>query len=285
MFKQIAVIINPHATQEHPILAALNRAFRGHDATWDAYITKGPGDEARLTRQAVDDGADLVAVYGGDGTVIAVAHALEGSDVPLAIIPGGMANLLAQELGISLDPGEAIAHFLADDPPLVALDKGLLNGDPFWVRVSAGLPAEMVKGGEAAHQDSEGMLAYVAGALESATRFSPADYNLTLDGETFTAQGVALLVMNTCRMGVRALPLVPGCAVGDGKLDVVLVGAAELPELFSLEPGLIQHWQVQEAQISVQPMQTVTKDDTVVSVEDIHITLVPGALRVVAGAA
>ena len=53
---------------------------------------------AGLARGAIRAGASLVFAVGGDGTVRACAEALAGTDVPLAIVPRGTANLAARAL-------------------------------------------------------------------------------------------------------------------------------------------------------------------------------------------
>jgi diacylglycerol kinase family enzyme len=50
-----------------------------------------------LAREHVAQGADLIVVAGGDGTINEAAEGMVGSDVPLAILPGGTANVLAME--------------------------------------------------------------------------------------------------------------------------------------------------------------------------------------------
>ncbi len=50
-------------------------------------------------RQALAEGADVVFVWGGDGTVQRCVDVLAGSEVPLAVIPAGTANLMARNLG------------------------------------------------------------------------------------------------------------------------------------------------------------------------------------------
>ena len=54
----------------------------------------------KRVRAALDAGADLVIVWGGDGMVQRCIDALAGSDAAIAIIPAGTANLFASNLGI-----------------------------------------------------------------------------------------------------------------------------------------------------------------------------------------
>jgi diacylglycerol kinase family enzyme len=65
----------------------------------------GPGQ----ARSAVAAGARMVVAAGGDGTVRACAHALAGTQVPLAIVPLGTANLAARALGVPPRTGGALA--------------------------------------------------------------------------------------------------------------------------------------------------------------------------------
>ena len=69
--------------------------------TWEVSVAQPDDDLPALTRDAVQDGADVVAAYGGDGTVSGVAEGLLGTGVPLAVLPGGTANVLSAELGLS----------------------------------------------------------------------------------------------------------------------------------------------------------------------------------------
>src|SRR5271170_5870807 len=62
--------------------------------------TTGPGSATGIARHAVAQNRELVIACGGDGTVNEVINGLAGSNVPMALLPAGTANILAKELGI-----------------------------------------------------------------------------------------------------------------------------------------------------------------------------------------
>ena len=57
----------------------------------------------KCVQRALDDGADLLFVWGGDGMVQRCIDAVGDAPVPLAILPAGTGNLLARNLGIPID--------------------------------------------------------------------------------------------------------------------------------------------------------------------------------------
>src|SRR5271165_7532153 len=69
--------------------------------------TTGPGHATEIAQQATRDKRQLVIACGGDGTlnevVNGLASAQNGHRVPLALLPGGTANILAKELNVSWD--------------------------------------------------------------------------------------------------------------------------------------------------------------------------------------
>ena len=82
-----------HIEEARRILAAA-----GIDA--EPQPTQSPGAATELARRAVERRRQLVIVCGGDGTVNEAVNGLAGSQVPLAVLPAGTANVLAKELGI-----------------------------------------------------------------------------------------------------------------------------------------------------------------------------------------
>jgi len=68
----------------------------GHHVT--VAPTTGPQTAGTMAREYVSKGAELVLAAGGDGTINEVAEGLVGTEVPLGILPGGTANVLATEM-------------------------------------------------------------------------------------------------------------------------------------------------------------------------------------------
>src|SRR6266851_6337420 len=69
--------------------------------------TRGPGDATEIAHRASAEGRQLVIACGGDGTLNEIVNGLatqqNGHRVPLALLPGGTANILAKELDLPWD--------------------------------------------------------------------------------------------------------------------------------------------------------------------------------------
>src|SRR5215831_16299111 len=105
-----AIVINRTLVRDR---AGFHRRCRDAAAAsgWEPSFLETTVDERGLglARAAVAAGARMVVAAGGDGTVRACAHALAGTQVPLAIVPLGTANLTARALGVPTRIGAALA--------------------------------------------------------------------------------------------------------------------------------------------------------------------------------
>lgn len=75
-----------------------SRVLRKAGITAELAATTRPDMAQDLARQAAASDVDLVLVCGGDGTINEVINGLAPSEIPLGILPGGTANILAREL-------------------------------------------------------------------------------------------------------------------------------------------------------------------------------------------
>lgn len=107
---------------------------------------------------ALSDPAEIIVAAGGDGTVLAVAEALLGTDKTLAVLPLGTFNGLARDLRLPLDLPGAVAALSALEPRLI--DVGEVNGRPFLHNVLVGLIPGIAVGRELMREKA-GLLARI----------------------------------------------------------------------------------------------------------------------------
>lgn len=290
--RRVHVVVNPAAGQDQPILKILNTTLQAAGVDWDVLITKEAGDARRLAQEAVTAGADVVAVHGGDGTVMEVASGLIGSSVPFAILPGGTANVMSLELGIPTDLAEACA--LVVDPAAVVriLDVGQVGDHCFLLRASIGFEAAMVEGADRELKDRLGVFAYALSAMQTLNASRIDKYRLNLDGEAVEVEGLACIVANSGMMGVPglSLSLAPDIDISDGLLDVVVVTRSDLPGILSLitnvvtgneNPNIMQRWKVREAVIHADPPLPVQLDGEILAETPVTVRVLPRAVRAI----
>ncbi|MFN8498400.1 MAG: diacylglycerol kinase family protein [Anaerolineae bacterium] len=297
-YKRIHVIINPAAGQDEPVLSSLNRVFQAADVEWEVHVTKQGGDAERFAREAVAAGADCVAVYGGDGTQMEAARGLTGSDVPLAILPGGTANVLSIELGIPGAAEDAAAMITSKPTRRRWVDVGEVNGHRFILRVGLGLEAQMVEGADREKKDRMGVFAYALSALQALRDPQPAHYEMMIDGQRVESDGLSCIITNVRSLGQSGINLPPTVDVSDGKLDVFVIRQADVASVMRMlttvvsgsEPGEnpdgpLQHWQGSAITIVPTPLQSLQVDGEVLQPAPLDIKVIPRAVQIVVPAA
>lgn len=116
----------------------VNRAEGMGAQVWS---TSAERDAASLAGLAVQEGAEVLGVAGGDGTVSAVAAVAADTDRPLLVVPAGTRNHFARDLGLDIRNPEASLRALIDGVPL-CVDLGSIGPHVFVNNVSFGLYAD-----------------------------------------------------------------------------------------------------------------------------------------------
>jgi len=117
----------------------------------------------KAAKKAVDAGADVLFVWGGDGTVQRCIDAAAGSRTAIAILPAGTANLLATHLGLEQDIARCVQAGLHGKRR--PLDVGVVNGERFAVMAGIGIDALLLRAAHHGVKSRLGRLAYLwAGA-------------------------------------------------------------------------------------------------------------------------
>ncbi len=284
--RRIGVVINPAAGRERAILRTLNTVLDELEIDWDAAITHRRGDARRLAEKAAAAGVDAVAIYGGDGSVLEAATGLRGSGVPLAILPGGTANVLSRELGIPGDLTEAL--YLLAEGTIRGVDMGAV-GEQLFFHLGIGFEAEMIKKADRKSKERSGTIAYIFSALRELRSPPTALFTLELDGETVEMEGINCLVTTFGSIGVAGLKLSKKIDVSDGLLDVIVLSKADFNTFLSVATGALasgeighalKQWQIREVRITAEPPQAITVDGEMVKLDDLSIKVVPEAVRI-----
>jgi YegS/Rv2252/BmrU family lipid kinase len=174
-------------------------------------------------KKLLKKGADLIFVWGGDGTVQRVIDAVAGAPVAVAILPAGTANLFATNLGIPKDIAEAVEIGL--NGPRRQLDVGLMNGERFGVMAGTGLDALMIRDADAGLKDKIGRLAYVWTGAKNVRR-SSVKMRIDVDGATwFKGKASCLLVGNVGDV-IGGISAFSDAQPDDGRLNIGVVTAS-----------------------------------------------------------
>lgn len=192
-------------------------------------------EAAALARAAVDDAVDALVVVGGDGMVHLAAQALNGSGVPLGIIPAGTGDDTARSLGIDRrDPRAAADVVIAGRRR--ALDLADVGGRVYVTVLAAGFDSLVA---ERANQLRwpRGPMRYHVATVAELRVFRPLSYSLELDGVQRDLDAILVAVGNTPSYG-GGLRMCEGADPGDGLLDVVLVKPVSRRELVAVYPRL-----------------------------------------------
>jgi diacylglycerol kinase (ATP) len=287
-FKNIHFILNPAAGSGEPILSHINKVFCESGINWDISITQKDGDAAKIAKSLIGK-TDLIAVYGGDGSLTEVAGALYGSKMPMGIIPGGTANVIAKELGIPITTLAALELLKSDSLKIVKVDMGLVNKQPFMIRINLGIMAEMIIQADRKLKDSLGQIAYGVTAIQSLINTEPVNYNILIDGKKFNEKAVALTVTNFGGLGIKSFDLLPGISINDGLLDVILLNDSGFMSVLKVagstllqnDSDVLKHWKCREIIITMDKIVPYICDDLEKTAEKLHIKVVPRAMKIV----
>ena len=209
-------------------------AGAGLDVLWLETSRQDPGQG--VTRQAVAEGVDLVMAQGGDGTVAACVTGLAGTDVPLAVLPGGTGNLLAANFDIPSDVEGAVAVALHGERR--RLDVAAMGEDRFVVMGGIGFDAAMLRDADPRLKERLGAVAYVISGLRQLRRRTTR-FELHLDDAApFTRVGQGVLVGNLGRLQ-GGLPVMPDARPDDGLLDVAVLRTRTLLDWARLAVGVL----------------------------------------------
>jgi len=173
-------------------------------------------------QRALDEGADLLFVWGGDGMVQRSVDAMVGSKAELAIVPAGTANLLATNLGIPQDIEQAVSIGLRGERR--KLDLGRFNGERFAVMAGAGFDALMIQQADGGLKDRLGRVAYVWTGSRN-LRAKPFKARIEVDGVPWYADAASCILVGNVGRLFGGVEVFEDARPDDGVLEIGVVNA------------------------------------------------------------
>jgi len=168
--------------------------------------TTAPGEATALGRRAVDESRQLVIVCGGDGTMNEVVNGLACSQMPLALLPAGTANVLGKELSLPRNLPRAAERILHAPYRRIAL--GLAtpeksSGEPryFLSVAGAGADGALVHAVHPEFKRQAGIFAYWQEGLRQLTRYDFPLFRTSMAGNAMNIDASLVIVGRTKHYG------------------------------------------------------------------------------------
>lgn len=200
-------------------------------------MTDSAEDARRKAYKFVSQGVPLIAVAGGDGTLMNVARVLLGTQTALGILPSGSMNVFARELGIGSHRYDvALSAILGGERK--SIDIFTVNGKPFLQLAGFGPDANIIKHITPKLKRRLGPAAHVVTALQVLKETLPR-ITITTDGGEILCGAQIMLGNGACYGGEAHL--FRNAAYDDGKLDAAIIQRKHIGILMEVLFSMLQH--------------------------------------------
>lgn len=235
--------------------------------TGDALLSQEPGELAGLAHKAVQEGAQLLVVVGGDGSVNEVVNGvgeLDGFD--LAVLPHGTGWDLARSVGIPRRLEDAVGTALAGH--VRKIDLGLVTfrtwagaeGRAYFANVgSAGISGAIAKRANETSKALGGKISYYWSTLAVFLDWQSGDLRVSVDDEIRSGRMIDVLVANG-RYVAGGMMMCPEAEPDDGVFDVLLIGDVTKRDLLFVLPKTYRGNHLPHPRLEVLRGRTVTVD-------------------------
>jgi len=211
--------------------------------TGDALISEESGQLAVLAADAVRQGARLLVVVGGDGSVNEVVNGVAELDgFELAVIPRGTGWDFVRTYRIPRDLDAAIE--IARNGPVREIDLGLVSYrtwagaevQAYFANVaSAGISGAIAQRANEASKALGGKISYYWATLTVFARWQTGEMRVSVDDEIRGGRMIDVVVANGRYLG-GGMMMCPEAEPDDGQLDVLVIGDVTKRDLLFVLP-------------------------------------------------
>jgi len=260
-------------------------------------ITEHAGQATGFARQAAQEGADVVLVSGGDGTVCEAVNGLVGTRTALGVLPTGTGNVWAKELGLPVftltTPNRLLvaAHLLREST-IRAIDVGRANDRHFLLFAGLGLDATVARDMEPRERATKrlGLLPYLVAGVAVAVEFYGVRTVVVVDNKKVIKGRSLFILISNAQLYGGVLRIAPEARLDDGLLDVVIFNGVgpqyTLRHLFSvlggrhLQDPSVKFLRARRVMVDCAKPWPVQIDGDPIGATPMTFQVVPRALRV-----
>ena len=246
--------------------AQIARAAHAAGLRGEAVFSERRGQLRELALEAADEGADLLVVVGGDGTVHEVVNGVAGREgVELALIPRGTGWDFARTHGVPKRLDEALR--IAREGEARAFDLGWatyrsdgVDGSAWFANMaSVGMSGAVAAKANATTKALGGKTSYLLALAAVFARWKNVRLNVAVDDERREA------LMEDCivalgRYLAGGMMITPDAEPDDGLFDVLVIGDMTRSELVRVMPKIYRGTHLPHPKGEVLRGTTVTID-------------------------
>ncbi|MGB7624482.1 MAG: diacylglycerol kinase family protein [Terriglobia bacterium] len=288
---RIVAVLNPSSGhgEGRRLLPRIEASFARWFGNRARVIVTTSADHIRaLARTAAQEGTEIFAVCGGDGTAHYALQELVHTKTALGIVPIGSGNDLAVNLNLPREPEDSIEMLLSGITRNI--DVGQTRTAFYSCIAGVGLDSEVNRRANVRRWWVRGRAIYPFSILQTLISFRPRHVRICCDDQVFEGAIMFAVVANASSYG-RGIRIAPMATMDDGALDVCIVKAMPKMELLRVypktyrgthidHPGLVK-LRGRDIQIeSDQPLE-LFGDGEYLEPTPTRIQLLPLALRVV----
>jgi YegS/Rv2252/BmrU family lipid kinase len=299
----VAFLVNPASANGSTGRRWPEIAHRAGEAglVGEALLSERPGHLSELAERAAAEGAELVVVVGGDGTVNEAVSGLmrvrERGDEPpeLAVLPRGTGTDFVRTFRIPTRLDDAIA--VAQGGRTREIDAGRVefkawdgsDATAWFANVaSAGMSGAVAQRANTTSKAMGGKASFLWATLAVFRTWKPTQMEVDVDGESRARLMYDVIVAN-CRFLAGGMHMTPEASPDDGLFDVLLIGDITRTDLALTLPRVYRGTHLPHPKAELLRGRTVTvRSTTPLPIEldgeqpgttPARFQVVPGALR------
>ena len=218
--KHVRFIVNPISgiNEKESVVKAVEETIDREKYDFSILSTLYAGHAEEIARMAANEGVDIVAAVGGDGTINEVGRALAHTETAMAVVPCGSGNGLARHLRIPINPMRAVK--VINEGQEEKIDYGIIDGHPFFCTCGVGFDAFVSL--KFANSGKRGILSYLENALRESVSYSPETYEIENSEGTVKYKAFLITCANASQYGNNAF-IAPHASLTDGLMDITVL--------------------------------------------------------------